>query len=129
RAADLPRLLGVLRHRDRICWGPGVCAARELQLALSQRQPPGVLAALAHLAVDLAARLPLRHARRQPRRAVADLRESRMDEAARRPVARRELGVRGVGRAPWLWPRGDALLPAQRAPGGHAARALRADRD
>ena len=46
----------------------GLRAARELPHAVSQREPPGVLAALAHLAVDVAARLPLHHARRQPRR-------------------------------------------------------------
>ena len=76
------------------------------------RQPPGVLAALAHHAVDVAARLPLHHARRQPRRAVADVRQSDHDDAPRRAVARRELGVHRVGRAPRLRARGDALLPA-----------------
>ena len=49
-----------------------------------------VLAALAHLAVDLAARLPLHPARRQPaRRARARTATCMRDDAARRPVARR----------------------------------------
>ncbi len=38
--------------------------------ALSRAEPARVLAALAHLALDVAARLPLRPARRQPRRAL-----------------------------------------------------------
>ena len=57
--------------------GARLRSAGELSHAVSQREPPGVLAPLAHLAVDLAARLPLHHARRQPRRAVAHVREPR----------------------------------------------------
>ena len=64
RAADLLRLLGVLRHRDRLGRSTRLHAARELSHAVSQREPPGVLAALAHLAVDVAARLSLHLARR-----------------------------------------------------------------
>ena len=52
RAADLPRLLGVLRHRDRLGAGPRLHAARELPHAVSLGEPPGVLAALAHQPVD-----------------------------------------------------------------------------
>ena len=60
---------------------------------------PRVLAALAHHAVALAARLPLHPARRQPRRPLADAAQPDAHDAARRPVARRGLDVRAVGRA------------------------------
>ena len=80
------------------------------------REPPGVLAALAHLAVDLAARLPLHPARRQQAaRAWRTYVNLIADDAARRAVARRELGVHRVGRAARLRARGDAVLPARTA--------------
>ena len=58
-----------------------------------------VLAALAHLAVELAARLPVHSAGRQPRHVRADRSQPADDDDARRPVARRELDVRGLGNA------------------------------
>ena len=61
-------------------------------------QHPRVLAALAHLAVELVPRLPLHPARRQPARRAARVREPRHRVPAVRPVARRELAVRAVGR-------------------------------
>ena len=48
----------------------------------------GVLASLAHLAIDLAARLPVHSAGRQPRRPLADLSQPAHHHDARRPVAR-----------------------------------------
>ena len=67
------------------------------QHAVLRRQPQRVLAALAHLAVDLAARLPVHPARRQPRRRAAHLPQPDADHAARRPVARRRAGTSCCG--------------------------------
>ena len=62
---------------------------------------PGVLAALAHVAVDVVPRLPLHPARRQPRQSTArTLRESRHRLFPVRPVARRELELRDLGPVP-----------------------------
>ena len=57
------------------------------------------LAALAHDAVAVPARLSLHPARRQPPRPGAALRQSDDHHAARRALARRGLDVRGLGRA------------------------------
>ena len=56
------------------------------------------LAALAHLAVHVAARLPLHPARRQSRQRGPHLRQPDADDAARRPLARRQLDLRRLGR-------------------------------
>ncbi len=58
----------------------------------------GLLAALAHDALALAARLRLHPARRQPPGRVADLRQPDGDDADRRPVARGGVDVRVLGR-------------------------------
>ena len=79
-------------------------------------EPAGLLAALAHDAVALAARLPLHPARRQPRRPVEDLPQPDAHDAARRPVARRGVDVRGVGRHPRRRPRRRAAAGATAAP-------------
>src|SRR6185295_9836171 len=62
-------------------------------------------------------------------RGVADLPEPVCDDGARGPVARRELGVRGLGRAARRRPRRHAVLPAVlvrpgcgNRPGRHVAR-------
>ena len=70
RGADLLRLLRLHRHRDR-----HRAAARASSCPTTSTRPtvashPGVLAALAHDAVPLAARLPVHPARRQPRRSA-----------------------------------------------------------
>ena len=63
------------------------------------RDAAGVLAALAHQPVHLAARLPLHPARRQPRLGVAQTHRNLHDhDGARRAVARRGVDVRAVGR-------------------------------
>ena len=100
RRPDLLRLLRLHRHGDRPGAAARLPAAAELRPALPGAQPPGLLAALAHDAVALAARLPLHPARRQPRRAAADLPQPDAHDAARRPLARRGLDVRGLGRHP-----------------------------
>ena len=57
----------------------------------------GLLAALAHLALDLAARLPVHPAGRQPRRA-GELPQPDDHDDARRAVARGRVGLRPLGR-------------------------------
>ena len=69
------------------------------------------LAPLAHLAVDLAARLSLHPARRQAGAAMADLSQSDDHHAARRPLARRRLELRALGNAAWRHAEHRALLP------------------
>ena len=66
-AADLFRFLRLFRHGDRPRPDVRLPLPRELPLAVHRRQRPGVLAPLAHLAVDVVSRLPLHPARRQPR--------------------------------------------------------------
>ena len=78
----------------------GLRLRQELRLALPVAVDHRVLAPLAHLAVDLAARLPLRPARRQPQGPGADLRQPARRHAARRAVARRGVELRGLGRPP-----------------------------
>ena len=66
----------------------------------------GLLAALAHDALALAARLRLHPARRQPRQAHdPHVPEPAADDADRRALARRRVDVRRVGRAPRRGPR------------------------
>ena len=66
-APDLFRFLRLLGHGHRP--GPDVRLPfpRELPLAVRRRHGAGILAALAHLALDLVSRLPVRAARREPR--------------------------------------------------------------
>ena len=68
RRPDLLRLLRLHRHRDRRRAAARLRLPAELQLPLPLAQLPRVLAALAHHALALPARLPLHPARRQPRR-------------------------------------------------------------
>ena len=68
RGPDLLRLLGLHGHRDRRRAADGLRLPAELQQPLPRHQLPRLLAALAHDAVALPARLPLHPARRQPRR-------------------------------------------------------------
>ena len=68
RGADLLRLLRLHRHRDRARAAARLHLPAELQHPLPGDRLPRLLAALAHDAVALAARLPLHPARRQPRR-------------------------------------------------------------
>ena len=68
RGADLRRLQRLHRHRHRGGAAAGHPATRQLRPAVPGNVYPGLLAALAHVAVALAARLPLHPPRRQPRR-------------------------------------------------------------
>ena len=66
RRPDLRRLLRLHEHRDRHRAAARLRVPAELQLAVRRRLAPGLLAALAHDALALAARLPVHPARRQP---------------------------------------------------------------
>ena len=72
----------------------------ELRLAVRRRLRPGLLAALAHDALALAARLRLHPARRQPAGDRPHLSQPDAHDADRRALARRGVDVRRVGRAP-----------------------------
>ncbi len=60
----------------------------------------GLLASLAHLALDVAARLRLHPAGRQPQGTPAHLRQPAADDAPRRTVARCRRALHPLGRAP-----------------------------
>ena len=67
RVPDLLRLLGLLRHRASASRGCSASRCRRTSATpYLADEPERVLAPLAHLAVDVAARLPLHPARRQP---------------------------------------------------------------
>ena len=100
----------------------GLRLREELRFAVPVAVDHRVLAALAHLALHLAARLPLRAARRQPQGAGAHLRQPDDGDAARRPLARGLLELRDLGR----YPRRDAGL---RADAGQGERLPEAARD
>ncbi len=72
RAPALLRLLGLLGHGGRARVPARLPLPAELQLAVQGEEHLRLLAALAHDALVLAARLPLHPARRQPTRAAAD---------------------------------------------------------
>ena len=91
RLPDLLRFQRLLGHGDRPRPDARLRVRQELRLALPVAVDHRVLAPLAHLALDLAARLPLRAARRQPQRASSHLRQPLHRHAARRPVARRRV--------------------------------------
>ncbi len=97
-AANLFRFLRLFRHGDRAGAVVRHPAAGEFPLALQGRLDHRFLAALAHHAVALPARLSLHSARRQPARRAAPLSEFAGDDAARRALARRRLEFSGVGR-------------------------------
>ena len=98
--ADLLRLLGLLatwRSRRRDC-----SATRCRRTSTSRIFAPEhrrVLAALAHLALDLVPRLPLLRARRQQGLEREGHPDRLADHDGRRPVARRGLAVRRLRRA------------------------------
>jgi hypothetical protein len=114
RRADLLRLQRVHRHRHRA--GP---AARDplpgqLRRALHGPQPAGLLAALAHHAVALAARLPLHPAGREQRIRGADGPQHHDHHGARGPVARGGVDLRVLGGAARRRAGGGARAPRSR---------------
>ena len=78
----------------------GLPAPAELQPSLHGALAPGVLAALAHHALALAARLPLHPARRQSQGRGQDLSQPDDHDAARRVLARRVVHLPVLGRHP-----------------------------
>ena len=108
RGPDLGGLLGLQRHRHRLGTPPRLPAQGELRLPLPGRRPRGVLEALAHLALHVAARLPLLLAPGKRPRGSGALREPRRHVRPRRALARDDLGLRGLGPHPRSRPRAPA---------------------
>ena len=100
RHPDLRRLLRLHRHRHRPRAAARHPLPAELQLAVHRHHAAGLLAALAHDPVPLAARLPLHRPRRQPEGRDEDLHQPLPHHVPGRAVARRELDVRRVGDHP-----------------------------
>ena len=126
RGADLLRLLGLQRHGDRPGRAARLPVSAQLRSALPRAEPARVLAALAHLAVDVAARLSLQAARRQSRQPLVHHAQPDDHDAARRHLARRGVEVRRLGRAARRRPRDRTLAAAMvRRLGAHAAWAAR----
>ena len=115
-AADLLRLLRLFRHGDRPRPDVRPAPAVQLQRAVPRAVDARLLAALAHDAVPLPARLPLHPAGRQPLRTAAPGSQRHRHHAARRPVARRELDLRRVGRAARRRARGEPCVGGTRRP-------------
>ena len=103
---------GVSRH-------DGHRAQRQFPVPVLRHLAAGVLAALAHQPVHVAARLPLHSARRQPARRVEDASQSADHDDAGRPLARRGVDVRRSGAST----RALVLVVGARRFGSWAARA------
>src|SRR5712675_2425973 len=109
---------------------PWVCISEKFPAALHRKLDHGFLAPLAHQPVAMAARLSLHPVGRQPRVDGRNLSKSLARLPALRALARRELDLRGLGRASRLPSRHRARRPHARArPRAGAGRAtLRAAR-
>ncbi len=127
RLPDLLRFQRLLGHGDRPRAHARLRLREELRLAVSRRVDHRFLAALAHLAFHVAARVPLHSARRQSPRRPADLREPHHHDAARRALARRLVDLRHLGRPArrrcWRWRKGPGWRDSTRA--SPSRRALR----
>ena len=99
RDPDLRRLRRVHRHRAWVSRAVRDRGVPELRAAVPVDEHHAVLADVAHLTVELAARLPLRAARRQPARPTPDLPQPLHHDAPRRALARRVMDLRRVGGA------------------------------
>ena len=91
------RLRRLFRHRHRLgpaVWAPG---AREFRLAVLSHQHCAILAQLAHLAFELAARLRVHSAGRIASRAVSYLLEPHRHDVRERCLARRGNQLRRMG--------------------------------
>src|ERR1043166_3210991 len=97
RRADLLRFFRLYRHRPRRRQAVRHRAAAQFPRALFRHLAFGVLAALAHLAVALAARLSLHPAWRRARGPAENAAQSRHHHVPRRAVARRRLRIHRVG--------------------------------
>ncbi len=122
RHPDLRRLLRLHRHRHRHRPAARHPLPAELRCSLPVVVVPGLLAALAHDPVEVAAGLPLHPPRRQPRQRRLHVSQPHVDHGHRRPVARRQLDLRDLGLHPGQRPGGraghqGALGPPTRADG------------
>ncbi len=97
RLPDLLRFLRLFRHGHRAGSDDRLRVPEEFRFPLSGREHHRLLAALAHLAEYVLARLSLHSARGQPQGAPAHLRQPDRRHAAGRALAWRELDVRRVG--------------------------------
>src|SRR5262249_50667353 len=90
-AADLLRFFRLFGHRHRRVAHHRLRLAGKLQHAVLVGVDYGVLAALAHHTVAVAARLPVHSAGRQPQRQIPDVHKSDDNDVARWIVARGQL--------------------------------------
>src|SRR4029453_9330342 len=97
RGPDLLRLQRLHGHGDRGGARARLRALPELRLPVPEPERVGVLAALAHESLLLAARLPLHPARREPWVAALHLAEPDAHHAAGRTLARCGVDLRGLG--------------------------------
>ena len=97
RLPDLFRLQRLLRHGDRARPDVRLRLREKLRFALPRGIDHRFLAALAHLAFHLAARISLRPARRESEGQAPDLHQSRRHDATRRALARRLVEFRHLG--------------------------------
>ena len=119
------RFFRLFRHGDRHFADVRHFPAAEFQFALQGHLHHRFLAALAHDAVAVFARLSLHPARRQPARPDLALRQSDDHHAARRALAWRGLDFRGVGRAAWRLSLRQSCVEQLRSRGRAALRAAR----
>ena len=98
---DLLRFQRLLGHGDRARPDDGIRVRQEFRFAVQVAIDHRILAALAHFALDLLARLSVPAARREPQRSSSNLRQPPGRHADWRTVARRLVEFSGVGRAAW----------------------------
>src|SRR5262249_53052668 len=103
RAPTLLRFLRLHRHGDWLGADDRRASAAQFRLALQGAVAGRFLAALAHDAVEVPARLSLYPARRQSKGTTTALYQSLDHDAAGRLVARCSVDLRDLGRHSWLW--------------------------
>jgi D-alanyl-lipoteichoic acid acyltransferase DltB (MBOAT superfamily) len=111
---DLFRFQRLFGHGDRAGADDGDRVPGELQPAVHFAQHHGILAAVAHLAVELDAGIPVHSAGREPQGRGADLFQPVARVPDLRVLARGGLEFRGVGRVPRLLPVLDKLFKGTR---------------
>src|SRR5262249_44081792 len=102
RAPTLLRFLRLHRHGDWLGADDRRASAAQFRLALQGAFAGRFLAALAHDAVEVPARLSLHPARRQSKGTATALYQSFDHDAAGRLVARCRVDLRDLGRHSWL---------------------------
>src|SRR5262245_58997399 len=102
RATTLLRLFRLFGHGDWLGADDRRASPAQFRLALQSTVAGRFLAALAHDALAVPARLPLHSARRKSKGTATALHQSFGHDAARRPVARGRVDLRDLGRHSWL---------------------------